>query len=102
MLKCVLFDKGMVSDLCKGLVLVSFMSLMISSYINKFLRTPCCMHDCKKGSMRPSWTVHVPRPKAAVCEPTELEVSILMCPTSVLHSLSPLVVIHDTKVMVPC
>lgn len=97
MLKCVLFDKGMVSDLCKGLVLVFFMSLMISSYINKFLRTPCCMHDCKKSSIRPSWTVHVPRSKAA-----ELEVSILMCPTSVLHSLKPLVVIRYTKVMVPC
>lgn len=35
-----------------------------------------------------------------MCELTELEVSILMCPTSVLHSVNPLAVIHDPKVMV--
>lgn len=41
-LKCVLFDKGMVSDLCKGCIL----SLSpISSYINKFLRMPWCTHN---------------------------------------------------------
>lgn len=41
-LKCVLFDKGMVSDLCKGW----FLSLsLISSYINKFLRMPWCMYN---------------------------------------------------------
>lgn len=37
-----LFDKGMVSDLCKGW----FLSLsLISSYINKFLRMPWCMYN---------------------------------------------------------
>lgn len=103
----------MVSDLCKGW----FLSLsLISSYINKFLRMPWCMYNLapdagarvnKKCWIRPSCMVNFQRSfwrknEAVVCELTELEVSILMCPTSVLHSVNPLAVIHDTKVMVSC